>query len=70
MTVTTTAVIRAGDAATTVTSSSRLVTDWAARYFTPWWITGPARTDHPAPSPGLPHVRAEVDRVRWKEIER
>jgi hypothetical protein len=43
-TTTTTTLIRADTAATTVTSPSRLVTDWAARYFAPWWITGPART--------------------------
>jgi hypothetical protein len=62
-------VIRASDATTTVTSTSQLVTDWAARYFAPWWATGPAASDRRRDEAAQRHVRAEVDRVRLKEID-
>lgn len=69
MIMTPTTVIHAGDATTTVTSHSPLVTDWAARYLAPWWTTAPARADSRADGTAHYRVRAEVDHVRLKKIE-
>ncbi|NGO70643.1 hypothetical protein, partial [Streptomyces boncukensis] len=40
--------IRTGEAAVTLTSPHPQVTDWATRYFGPWWRAAPGRAEHGA----------------------
>jgi hypothetical protein len=69
--MTTATVVSVGDTSVTVTSTSPPITDWAARYFAPWWSTCRAKESvRGAHGTARHHVRAEVDHARWKDIER
>lgn len=56
--------IRVAEAAVTVVSGTRAVTDWCGRYVRPWWDAVEVAADAPAAA----LVVAQVDRARYLEL--
>jgi hypothetical protein len=57
--------LQVADAAVTVTSTSRIVTDWTHRYLGTWWTGTDATLDG---AHATPNISAEVDAQRYMDV--